>query len=51
MQGQGCTPDVVTYTALISAHEKGGQWCAAVLLPFVPGRSAPIRRLSSELRS
>lgn len=26
MQNQGCTPDVVTFTALISAYEKGGQW-------------------------
>ena len=34
MQGQGCTPDVVTYTALISAYEKGGQWCAVVIFPF-----------------
>jgi pentatricopeptide repeat protein len=25
MQGQGCRPDVVTYTALIQAHERGGQ--------------------------
>lgn len=30
MQGQGCTPDVVTYTALISAYEKGGQWRRAL---------------------
>ena len=30
MQGQGCNPDVVTYTALISALEKGGQWRLAL---------------------
>ena len=24
MQQQGCVPDVVTFTALISAYEKGG---------------------------
>ena len=26
MRHTGCTPDVVSYTALISAYEKGGQW-------------------------
>ncbi len=26
----GCTPDVVTYTALISAYERGGQWQKAL---------------------
>ena len=26
MRRRGCTPDVVSYTALISAYEKGGQW-------------------------
>jgi pentatricopeptide repeat domain-containing protein 1 len=26
MQSNGCTPDVVTYTALISALDRGGQW-------------------------
>lgn len=26
----GCRPDVVTYTALISALEKGGQWARAL---------------------
>lgn len=30
MHGQGCNPDVVTYTALISAFEKGGQWRLAL---------------------
>lgn len=30
MQVQGCTPDVVTYTALISAYERGGQWRRAL---------------------
>ena len=30
MKAQGCTPDVVTYTALISAFEKGGQWPLAL---------------------
>ena len=30
MQQQGCTPDVVTFTALISAYEKGGQWRRAL---------------------
>lgn len=27
---QGCEPDVVTYTALINAYEKGGQWRRAL---------------------
>jgi pentatricopeptide repeat domain-containing protein 1 len=30
MQQQGCTPDVVTYTALISALERGGKWQLAL---------------------
>jgi pentatricopeptide repeat domain-containing protein 1 len=30
MQQQGCIPDVVTFTALISAYEKGGQWRRAL---------------------
>ncbi len=30
MNSQGCTPDVVTYTALISAFERGGQWQRAL---------------------
>ena len=30
MQQQGLTPDVVTYTAVISAYEKGGQWRLAL---------------------
>jgi len=30
MQQQGLTPDVVTYTAIISAYEKGGQWRMAL---------------------
>ena len=30
MQAQGCRPDVVTFTALISAFEKGGQWRLAL---------------------
>lgn len=30
MLGQGCAPDVVTYTALISSFEKGGQWRLAL---------------------
>jgi len=30
MQASGCTPDVVTYTSLISAHERGGQWHLAL---------------------
>lgn len=30
MQANGCTPDVVTYTALISALERGGQWQLAL---------------------
>ena len=29
-QGHGCSPDVVTYTALISAFERGGQWRRAL---------------------
>lgn len=30
MRAQGCMPDVVTYTALISAYERGGQWQLAL---------------------
>jgi pentatricopeptide repeat domain-containing protein 1 len=30
MQSNGCAPDVVTYTALISALERGGQWQLAL---------------------
>lgn len=30
MQANGCTPDVVTFTALISAYERGGQWLLAL---------------------
>lgn len=30
MQASGCTPDVVTYTSLISAYERGGQWHLAL---------------------
>ncbi len=30
MQKGGCTPDVVTFTALISSYEKGGQWRRAL---------------------
>ncbi len=30
MQQQHCTPDVVTYTALISAFERGGKWHLAL---------------------
>lgn len=30
MPSSGCTPDVVTYTALISALERGGQWLLAL---------------------
>jgi pentatricopeptide repeat domain-containing protein 1 len=30
MQTNGCQPDVVTYTALISAYERGGQWLLAL---------------------
>ena len=37
MQQQGCTPDVVTYTALISAFERGGKWQLALqVLPQSP---------------
>jgi pentatricopeptide repeat domain-containing protein 1 len=39
MHGQGCSPDVVTYTALISAFEKGGQWRLA--LEVRPGLAWP----------
>ena len=28
--GYDCTPDAVTFTALISAYEKGGQWLRAL---------------------
>lgn len=30
MHANGCQPDVVTYTALISAYERGGQWLLAL---------------------
>ena len=30
MQQQHCMPDVVTYTALIGAYEKGHQWRQAL---------------------
>lgn len=30
MAASGCTPDVVTYTSLISAYERGGQWHLAL---------------------
>jgi pentatricopeptide repeat domain-containing protein 1 len=30
MQSSGCKPDVVTYTALVSAYERGGQWVRAL---------------------
>jgi pentatricopeptide repeat protein len=30
MHANGCQPDVVTYTALISAYERGGQWLRAL---------------------
>ncbi len=30
MQRCGTSPDVVTYTALISAYERGGQWLRAL---------------------
>lgn len=33
--GGGCRPDVVTYTALISALEKGGQWRLALSVSTV----------------
>jgi len=34
MQQQACTPDVVTYTALISAFERGGKWQLALQVLF-----------------
>lgn len=36
MQQQGCTPDVVTYTALISAYERGGKWQLALQVASLP---------------
>lgn len=30
MLGQGCTPDGITYSALITAFERGGQWRRAL---------------------
>jgi pentatricopeptide repeat protein len=30
MQRSGCRPDVVTYTALIGAYERGGEWLRAL---------------------
>lgn len=30
MQAAGCRPDVVTYTALIQAYERGQQWRRAL---------------------
>lgn len=40
MQRQGCRPDVVSYTALIQAYERGGQWrrALAVSMPAPPAR-------------
>lgn len=35
MQQQGCTPDVVTYTALISAFERGGKWHLALQVGII----------------
>jgi pentatricopeptide repeat protein len=30
LQAQGCKPDSITFSALISAYEKGGQWRRAL---------------------
>lgn len=30
LQGQGCKPDSITFSALISAYERGGQWRRAL---------------------
>jgi pentatricopeptide repeat domain-containing protein 1 len=30
MQASNCKPDVVTYTALVTAYERGGQWMKAL---------------------
>ena len=39
MQAQGCRPDVVTYTALIQAYERGGQWRRALAVSAAFGLS------------
>ena len=52
MQQQGCTPDVVTYTALISAFERGGKWQLALqvgLLPAVPPGAAHVLAIKAGL--
>ena len=30
MQAANCKPDFITFTALVSAYEKGGQWMRAL---------------------
>jgi pentatricopeptide repeat domain-containing protein 1 len=30
MQAASCKPDFITFTALVSAYEKGGQWMRAL---------------------
>ena len=52
MQQQGCTPDVVTYTALISAFERGGKWQLALQVghpPAVPSSAGHILAMKAEI--
>ena len=35
MQQHGCRPDVVTYTALISAFQRGGLWQRALKVSII----------------
>ena len=48
MQAANCKPDFITFTALVSAYEKGGQWMRALQVrrdcthPLsVPGPTGP----------
>jgi hypothetical protein len=43
MRVQHCTPDVVTYTALISACQRGGKWGLALQArsPHKPSSASP----------
>lgn len=43
LQAEGCRPDSVTYSALISAYEKGGQWRKALEVPMPVPLPARVR--------
>jgi len=49
MQAANCKPDFITFTALVSAYEKGGQWmralqvrCGCIHPLSVPGPTGPL---------